>query len=136
MITSTYLTLTVKYQNQKFDVEKSHFKRGKIIYSIIFIYVELFNDYVVGCSCSHIYSGVLIIVQELFFSHHQARVCVWWDDHQPHHTHPHTHACLVMREKQFLCACGERGFKHTRGREQSERWRENKWISTSITTLL
>jgi hypothetical protein len=24
---------TVKYQKQKFDVEKSHFKRGKIIYS-------------------------------------------------------------------------------------------------------
>jgi hypothetical protein len=33
MTTSTYLTLTVKYQKQKFDVEKSHFKRGKIIYS-------------------------------------------------------------------------------------------------------
>jgi hypothetical protein len=29
MTTSTYLTLTVKYQKQKFDVEKSHFKRGK-----------------------------------------------------------------------------------------------------------
>jgi hypothetical protein len=35
-----------------------------------------------------------------------------------------------MREKQFLCACEEQGFRHTRGREQSERWRENKWIST------
>jgi hypothetical protein len=31
MTTSTYLTLTVKYQKQKFDfLEKSHFKRGKM----------------------------------------------------------------------------------------------------------
>jgi hypothetical protein len=32
-----YLTLTVKYQKQKFDVEKSHFKRGKIIYSCVIL---------------------------------------------------------------------------------------------------
>jgi hypothetical protein len=49
----------------------------------------------------------------------------------PTPSHPHTHACLVMREKQFLCACLERSFRHTRGREQSERWREKKWISTN-----
>jgi hypothetical protein len=49
----------------------------------------------------------------------------------PTPSHPHTHACLVMREKHFLCACEERGFRHTRGREQSEGWSENKkWIST------
>jgi hypothetical protein len=35
-----------------------------------------------------------------------------------------------MREKHFLCACEERGFRRTKGREQSERWREKKWIST------
>jgi hypothetical protein len=48
----------------------------------------------------------------------------------PTPSHPHTHACLVMREKHFLCACEERGFRRTKGREQSERWREKKWIST------
>jgi hypothetical protein len=36
------LTLTVKYQKQKFDVEKSHFKRGKIIYSL-FLFSHIAN---------------------------------------------------------------------------------------------
>jgi hypothetical protein len=39
---------------------------------------------------------------------------------------------LERGEKQLLCACGERGFRHTRGREQSERWREKKWISAVV----
>jgi hypothetical protein len=34
--------------------------------------------------------------------------------------HTRGHACLVKREKQFLCACEEQVFMHTRGREQSE----------------
>jgi hypothetical protein len=30
----------------------------------------------------------------------------------PTPSHPHTHACLVIvREKHFLCACEERGFR-------------------------
>jgi hypothetical protein len=41
-----------------------------------------------------------------------------------------------MREKHFLCACEERDFRRTRGREQSERWREKKWISTFYTPYL
>jgi hypothetical protein len=32
---SAYLTLTVKYQRQKFDVVKSPFKRGKVIKAVL-----------------------------------------------------------------------------------------------------
>jgi hypothetical protein len=51
----------------------------------------------------------------------------------PDLVHTHTYLLEREREKQFLCACGERGFRHTRGKEQSERGREKKWISILTT---
>jgi hypothetical protein len=49
----------------------------------------------------------------------------------PSTTHTHTqHILAGERKKQFLCACGERGFRHKYKRERkSERGREKKWIS-------
>jgi hypothetical protein len=37
----------------------------------------------------------------------------------PTPSHPHTHACLVTREKQFLCACGKTRL-HAYKRERTE----------------